>query len=210
MILYLHTYCMVVRKPKIHVHYLKRLKDITYKFSVCGVKRKEVIQTNHKKSHRQSLLVAIRSALISALLMPEKHSTLTSWRGQVNIGIGLMTWKFLTMLMQHSVKIWLAVQDSDKCTASWLVDNGKLWEDNYFDICTTYVLQIWRRCGDDTISSGSQWPITYKNLLMISLVHASMMAFTNIDSLDITVKILNHIPAMKTVLHVSHSFRQKF
>ena len=117
-----------------------------------------------------------------------------------------VNWKFPMMHIQHSVEIWLAVQHSVKSTASWLVDIGKYWEGNFEhkhalfrcdDICTTHVLQMWRRCGDDTISSGSQWPITYKNLLMISLVHASMMAFTNIDSLDITVKILNHIPVME-------------
>ena len=37
----------------------------------------------------------------------------------------LMNWKFPMMLMQHSVRIWFAVQHSVKNTASWLVDAGK-------------------------------------------------------------------------------------
>ena len=46
--------------------------------------------------------------------------------GHVNIrNYPLMDWRFQMMLIQHSVKIQLAVQHSVKSTASWLDDFGK-------------------------------------------------------------------------------------
>ena len=67
--------------------------------------------------------------LLSATIINNVHCTV---KGILNLSYLLFYWKFSTMtLLYYSVWLWLALCNSVKSTACWLVDTGKSWKGNF-------------------------------------------------------------------------------